>query len=133
MYSADTWFGCARIICLSVVVVQKIKLKNGILKMIIGGYVFTEPKEIKFTDWIEKAAVYVVMTHDTRNWFYVYVGQTRNVSERFDGHEKWKDWLKNEMIGGLYLSVLPVSRNDLRLNIETELRNKLPWLPCNKQ
>jgi len=101
--------------------------------MIIGNYNFTEPRRIAATDNIERAAVYVVMTHNGVKWFYLYVGQTKDVAERFDKHEKWNCWLSNRQSGGLYVSVLIVPNKHRRLDIETDLRNRLPGLPCNKQ
>jgi len=101
--------------------------------MNILGYNFTEPKSISAADSVERAAVYVVLTHNNARWFYLYVGQTKDVAERFDQHEKWNCWLNYQEIGGLYVSVLLVPDKDRRLNIETELRNSLQGLPCNKQ
>ncbi len=101
--------------------------------MNIGNYAFTEPKKIGITDIIERAAVYVVMTHNGASWFYLYVGQTKDVAERFDRHEKWGCWLNNQMSGGLWVSILSVSDKNQRLNVETDLRSKLPGLSCNKQ
>lgn len=101
--------------------------------MNIGGYSFEEPREINASDSIERAVVYVVMTHDTRFWDYLYVGQTKDLAERFDEHEKWECWLAHKKSGGLFVSIYREPDKDRRLRIETELRNKLPGLPCNKQ
>lgn len=101
--------------------------------MKIGNYDFTDPKLINAAENIERATVYVVMTHNSISWSYLYVGQTKDMAERFDKHEKWNCWLNNKMNGGLWISVLLVSDKDRRLSIETNLRNALPGLPCNKQ
>ena len=101
--------------------------------MNIGGYSFEEPKKINVTDNIEKATVYVVMTHDTEYWYHLYVGQTKDLAERFDQHEKLECWLTYKKVGGLFVSIYRESDRDRRLRIETALRNKLIGLPCNKQ
>jgi predicted GIY-YIG superfamily endonuclease len=101
--------------------------------MEIFGYNFTDPKMISAADGIARAAVYVVMTHDGSFWSYLYVGQTGDLAQRFDQHEKWNCWLRNRKSGGLFVAILLDSDKNRRLRIETDLRNKLPGLPCNKQ
>jgi predicted GIY-YIG superfamily endonuclease len=101
--------------------------------VIIGNYNFTDPVKITFADYIEVPAVYVVMTPAADRWHLLYVGQTKDVSERFGNHEKWNSWLRNQNYGGLYVSILSVRGKNDRLSIETNLRNKFPGLPCNKQ
>ena len=101
--------------------------------MNIGGYNFSEPKRVGATDSIERAAVYVVMTHDSKSWFYLYVGQTKDVAERFDKHEKWNCWLRNQKTGGFYVAILLMADKERRLEIETDLIEGLPDLPCNKE
>lgn len=101
--------------------------------MNIGGYNFTDPQKISVADNIERAAVYVVMTHDSVSWFYLYVGQTKDLAERFENHEKWNCWLKYQKSGGLYVSYLREPDEDKRFRIETDLRDRLPGLQCNKQ
>lgn len=101
--------------------------------MNIGKYNFSEPRKISVASSIDKATVYVVLTHDNANWFALYVGQTGDLAERFNIHEKWDLWIRYKKIGGLYFSYLPVSNKKVRINLETELRNTLPGLPCNKQ
>ncbi len=101
--------------------------------MEILGYNFTEPESIIASNNVKRAAVYVVLTHNNSKWFYLYVGQTKDVDERFEQHEKWNCWLNHKEIGGLYVSILLISDKDERLKIETVLRNNLPGLVCNKQ
>lgn len=101
--------------------------------MNIEGYNFTDPREISAVDSIERAVVYVILTHDTVSWFYLYVGQTKDLAERFENHEKWSCWLNYQKSGGLYISCLRESDKDKRLKIETDLRGKLPGLQCNRQ
>lgn len=101
--------------------------------MIISGYTFSEPKQINAADNIERAAIYIVMTHNSQSWHYLYVGQTNDVAKRFDQHEKWSCWQRNQQSGGLFVAILLESNKDKRLAIETQLRNGLPVLPCNRQ
>lgn len=101
--------------------------------MDIGGYRFSEPREIFATANIDGGVVYVVLTHNGLYWYYLYVGQTGDLAERFDKHEKWNSWLRHQKNGELHFSFLPIPNRVKRLNVETELRNKLSGLPCNLQ
>jgi predicted GIY-YIG superfamily endonuclease len=101
--------------------------------MNLGGYIFTDPKQIGSAGYIDRAAVYVVMTRDGVNWYYLYVGQAGDVAQRFDTHEKWNCWLNNKKNGELWVSIHLESNKDQRLIVETYLRKVLPGLPCNKQ
>ncbi len=101
--------------------------------MFIGEYNFTDPVQITDADNINIPAVYVVMTNDTRKWSYIYVGQTSNVGDRFDAHEKWECWKRNADSSGLYASVMHESNEDSRLLVESNLAGTLPGLQCNLQ
>lgn len=101
--------------------------------MIIRNHNFSEPKMVNATGSIEGAAVYIVMTHNSKSWYYLYVGQTKDVAQRFDQHEKWNCWLKHKQSGGLYVSVLLIPEKTQRLRVETDLRKNLLGLPCNRQ
>ena len=101
--------------------------------MNLGGYNFIDPEKIGAADSIDRATVYVVMTHDGISWFYLYVGQTGDLAERFDQHEKWNCWLIYQKSGGLYVAFTTISDRSKRFIVETHLRKTLPGLPCNIQ
>jgi hypothetical protein len=86
-------------------------------------------------DTIFKAigAVYIFTkrtVHDDRGSHErLYIGQTSDLSERFENHEKWpciSEYSVN------CICVHPESNEQTRINIETDLRNNND-IPCNKQ
>lgn len=101
--------------------------------MQINNYSFSEPKNINPGFEIEAGGVYIILTYNNVKWTYIYVGQTGDLSQRVENHEKWNCWLRNMQNGGLFISFLPVSRKNERLEIETKLRKSLPGLSCNLQ
>lgn len=102
----------------------------------IGKYGFEGPWLLSGTDFINHAAVYVILCrHSDANYEAVYIGETGQLGTRLSNHERAACW-KRSCNGSLYVAVLSTPSDrytaDNRRAIEKELRDKYDP-PCNRQ
>lgn len=86
------------------------------------------------TEFNNIGAVYIfckVSIDDELNFILVplYIGETGKLGDRIANHEKW-DCVNRE--GCQFICVKAISRREVRLDVETDLRHKYTT-PCNEQ
>lgn len=87
----------------------------------------------KDTQFRNIGAVYIfvklVSRKDNISSRALYIGETENLCERIENHEKWECVLKH---GCTHICVMAVKDREERLAIETDLRHKYETY-CNNQ
>jgi predicted GIY-YIG superfamily endonuclease len=105
--------------------------------MLIGGYHFKEPVLLSRTDFIDRAAIYVILcSSGSGKYNVIYVGETGELGTRLSGHNKKSCWKRFCVTGKLYVAVklMPTHRYSTiqRKQVERKLREKYKP-PCNLQ
>ena len=108
----------------------------GQLSVTIGGKLFACVR-VKDADFKDVAAVYVVIcVAGDGNWSVLDVGQTGELGDRIDGHDRRGCWEENCPSGNIWVCVYPMptaqyTRDD-RLQFERYLR-QMYNPPCGKR
>lgn len=81
------------------------------------------------TDFKPVGGLYLVLKKQAVNYDILYIGQTGNLSERFDNHHQAQCFNRN---GKTHIAVRGEGSEQKRLTIETDLRHKYRT-SCNLQ
>jgi len=96
--------------------------------MNIAEYNFSGPYELENNDFIDRAAIYVILCYQGSQYVHLYVGETGQLGTRLSTHHKYECW-KNNCKETLYVAVLLTPSDqytpEKRREIEQYLINKL--------
>lgn len=79
---------------------------------------YTDPKRLR-----EAAGVYVIWCKADNQWIILDVGESDNVRERLNNHERFDCWEDN-CSGTIYYSATYISDQQERLDLEQRIRNE---------
>lgn len=111
-------------------------MSEKIVPLTIGGKSF-RCSSLADADFKDIAAIYVILCVDKDGkWEVLDVGQTGELGERIDEHDRKSCWLSNCPNKNVWVCTYPMPTNiytkQQRLNLEKELRNKYNP-PCGKR
>lgn len=104
-------------------------MSNKSSNLTIGGYSFVCVPRSQ-ADFKDIAAIYVIIcVKSDGSWFVLDVGQSGELGDRIDSHDRKECWKRHCSMGNIWVCVHKMpsdmySRED-RLNREKELRDKL--------
>ena len=72
-----------------------------------------------YTNWADVGGLYIFSyVTESNEWCPLYVGETKSLSDRIPGHEKWREAVT---LGATHIHAKAESSRDNRLRIEREL------------
>jgi hypothetical protein len=103
----------------------------------IGNYPFV-CVPLSDADFSDVAAVYVIIcVGDNGSWRVLDVGQTGELGNRIDSHERRACWEKNCQGQNIWVCVYQMLSNEYtetdRLDVEKQIRNAYGSIPCGKR